>query len=620
MISSSASPAVTAIAVTLGLVTIGSKQPAVLQDLLAILTIFLLRNRHLIGERLAGWLKSTEAPIIVGGFLVGGLVVNTLRYRLGLRQPKQHGIDVEFLKPMLFPCRTTHTRLFPKVHSFSYSYLFAGIPIGWQGRAGTLLSAETDSSDQNSGRGSRETGWFSVEPTDYLQRGTHEAGLQGKLHQYLLSQGIDPSNHPFAYLVTAPRFLGFSFNPVSFWYLYSSTRQLSAMILEVNNTFDERRMYFMESTNKDSAPFKNSWPKDFHVSPFNSRDGSYSVTVQDLVGPKRAGQANVDVNIVLHAPHGKPKLVARVFSIGEAVNPETTSWYTSLQFVLRWWWVGFMTNPRILREARKLWSKGLQVFYRPEVRLGSIGRQETPEETVVEANVVAYLQDVATKRSQTVRYTAAAGPKCGIIQQFGSHGSQTGPPTLELVVLTPGFYAEVARLGSIAHALQQVGDASSDAGCMVHVSDQKLSNNLLRNSGGVQMKTGQVSRYWRLLALVRAWRAQQKRLLSFGRLLTGNASHELAELDQFVLERAQPASATYFQAVQTILMSDLVAFGSPALLRFYRGALWFFSCVLTSYTLDVALVDVATGGPREISRTGIGAGLMLLAIRASLIF
>ena len=31
------------------------------------------------------------------------------------------------LKPLLFPARTTHRRLFPTPHSFSYSYLLAGI-------------------------------------------------------------------------------------------------------------------------------------------------------------------------------------------------------------------------------------------------------------------------------------------------------------------------------------------------------------------------------------------------------------------------------------------------------------------------------------------------------------
>lgn len=53
-------------------------------------------------------------------------------------------------------------------------------------------------------------------------------------------------------------------------------------------------------------------------------------------------------------------------------------WQTLAMF--RWWWVGLMTNPRILHEAQILWVKKLQVYYRPEVMKASIGRQESHEE------------------------------------------------------------------------------------------------------------------------------------------------------------------------------------------------------------------------------------------------
>ena len=36
-------------------------------------------------------------------------------------------------KPMLFACRTTQVWFAPKNHSFLYSYLLAGVPVGWRG-------------------------------------------------------------------------------------------------------------------------------------------------------------------------------------------------------------------------------------------------------------------------------------------------------------------------------------------------------------------------------------------------------------------------------------------------------------------------------------------------------
>ena len=93
------------------------------------------------------------------------------------------------LKPLLFPCRTSHTRFFPKQHSFSYSYLFVGIPIGWRGYAGTILSADLVAQPGNEKQPGN--GWFNVDCVDYLQRGEHARGLYGKLEDYLATQVIN---------------------------------------------------------------------------------------------------------------------------------------------------------------------------------------------------------------------------------------------------------------------------------------------------------------------------------------------------------------------------------------------------------------------------------------------
>lgn len=126
---------------------------------------------------------------------------------------------------------------------------------------------------------------------DYLQRGHEDLGLRGKLDNFLKSQEVEPSDYLYAYLVTAVRFLGYHFNLVSFWYLYSSDKVPSAMVLEVNNTHDERRPYLVlrdfaqeakQVSDVTPAPgaapsrMRGSWPKDFCVSPFSSRKGSYS--------------------------------------------------------------------------------------------------------------------------------------------------------------------------------------------------------------------------------------------------------------------------------------------------------------------------------------------------------
>ena len=96
------------------------------------------------------------------------------------------------LKPLIFPCRTSHTRMFPQKHSFSYSYLLVGIPIGFKGSAGSLLSAESgvcrDEKKTMKGASKTTKSWFHVEAADYLNRENHTLTLQEKLNAYLISQ------------------------------------------------------------------------------------------------------------------------------------------------------------------------------------------------------------------------------------------------------------------------------------------------------------------------------------------------------------------------------------------------------------------------------------------------
>ena len=269
--------------------------------------------------------EATQIYILLFSMLgVCGLSAGGIAHRGNhLEEREFHGlkrtapIEEALLPPLLIPSKTTHSRMFPQKHSFEYSYLFVGVPVGMAGRTNKALSVD----------GSPPS-WFNIKASEYLFRGTEELSLAEKLKIYLDKQGISERHYSFAYLVTAPRFLGYSFNPVSFWYIYDGDAQLKYMILEVNNTFDERRLYLLRpgSSDEDSESsednksdntlfFKETWQKDFHVSPFNSRKGTYSLRAIDPVAAfEQYGHVKVDNTIVLRSDKGHPKLVARVFS------------------------------------------------------------------------------------------------------------------------------------------------------------------------------------------------------------------------------------------------------------------------------------------------------------------
>ena len=156
------------------------------------------------------------------------------------------------------------------------------------------------------------------------------------------------------------------------------------MVLEVNNTFDERRPYFVERDFEEEskhladkklaepprAKVKRSFAKDFHVSPFSSRKGGYSLLARDPLGPEMEGFRGIDVTINLASSKGHPKLVARLFSESEAVDPANMSLWKKTSFLSAWFWVGFVTFPRIVKEA------AVSLFEETPSRLVSTGASE----------------------------------------------------------------------------------------------------------------------------------------------------------------------------------------------------------------------------------------------------
>ncbi|KAI1761642.1 hypothetical protein GGR53DRAFT_524971 [Hypoxylon sp. FL1150] len=364
-------------------------------------------------------------------------------------------------RPLLFPCRTSHARLFPKKHSFSYSYLLVGIPVGWTGPAGDLISNEEHSTGVK--------GWYNIDAADCLERGNGHLGLRGKLDAYLESQGIYASKYPHAYLVTAAKFLGYHLNPFSFWYLYSADKCLAAIILEVSNTFDEKRMYFLTPSVNDirsirapendaaagdsrahrpcnSTPLRQTWPRDSHVSLFNSEEGSCSLAAHDPLLPHLEGQGRIDGTIKLESSKNNAKLVVRVFSEGDAIDPTTMTTLQKLKFLAISWGVSFVTFPRIVKEAGACFFKRkLHVWYSPGSLKTSIGRQADKTERQLEPLFRRYLEHLVEQSPEplTVRYTPSGIVDAQTETMISPQARKA--PTLEaemdFKVLTPVFYS-----------------------------------------------------------------------------------------------------------------------------------------------------------------------------------
>lgn len=273
--------------------------------------------------------------------------------------------------PVLLVSSTFHARFKPVLHSFRYPVLYIGVDLdlltGNHTHVDNFLSTADDV-------------WrpLSLHSNDYL--GTrHQGNIYDKLCAHLKDHEIDPGFLTKAFLVTTPRLFGYSFNPVSFYYMYDDRKQLQVVILEVNNTFGEKHIYVLRDFDEQSNIRKgytsaHTFPRRFHVSPFNDRSGSYQLQCLDPMEDEKWNK--LDMHLTLLEPDGTKKLTAQVNSTKPPIPTHET--LKVLWALLVYGSAVFLTVPRILYQAYIIhYSKKLAVYIRPEPHedLSAIGRQ-----------------------------------------------------------------------------------------------------------------------------------------------------------------------------------------------------------------------------------------------------
>ncbi len=395
--------------------------------------------------------------------------------------------------------------------------MWTGIPIGFRGNVNGILSSERKIE-------TLRPAWFALDACDYMARGNDELGLDGKLHQYLISQNADPADYPYAFLLTVAKFCGYAFNPVSFWYLYSSGKELAAVIAEVNNTFGGRHLYFLTkenslspSTTSTETTFRNRFQKDFFVSPFSKRTGDYSLVTNDPLYPRMTGTGPIKLALTLSSSEGKPKLVARVYSEGTPVDPASLNWWQVQKFAVSKAWDTWATEPRTVCQAVLLmFKKGLHNFTVPEPLKVSISRKALSHEFVIEAVFRKWLKNMVRKSDRKVvfLYTAAGVPGSGRERErmaspsakaVGDEEEIWDTDVIELDVLTPVFYARLVRYYTPLSAFEQ----EAAQGQTIKVSDIASLRSILQKSDGNEI----VGNEWAWPLLAARMRRQPKSLV-----------------------------------------------------------------------------------------------------------
>ncbi|PLB48510.1 hypothetical protein P170DRAFT_360714 [Aspergillus steynii IBT 23096] len=414
-------------------------------------------------------LSGLVVSIVMGCLLLKLLVSAYLWRRLIVLDPNA---QKEFLgRPLLFPARLSHARRFPVTERYNYwyDYFTVGIPVGLRGRIGNLLSIDNRPAYESQ----REKCWFTIDPTYYLDPGSGDRCLEEKLHLFLERQGEDPQEFPYAYLISVPRFLCFQKSAISYWYLYNSDRNLTAVIMEINNSFFEKRNFFFRVTGDDMAiddpespptettaltktkgtslslrflspaprskHYKGSWEKMIFGSPFEKIGGAMTAKFVDpLAGP--ALQSNMSSN----TPEGQVKVTSRLASWGTPVDPLSATGLAIATFISRWTHVGVLSAPRIVKEALRIRFRGkLRYLQRPEVRVGSNPRNATKVERSLEPLFREYLSQLATNCIFPLSIKYIPPPSLHydpIFFHASTSPTSNPPPTLTIQPLSFRFY------------------------------------------------------------------------------------------------------------------------------------------------------------------------------------
>jgi DUF1365 family protein len=185
-------------------------------------------------------------------------------------------------EPGLYEGTLRHRRFRPARHEFAYTIFMAWLDID---RIPELMA-------QSPWTSYNRFNWASFEERDHF--GDPQLSLRERVEQDARTHHIPLPDGPI-FLLTHLRYLGYCFNPISFYYCYDRTGRLDTILAEVSSTFGESRNYWLSTQNQQLSAnaLQYRCPKTMHVSPFMDMDLDY-----EFVLTKPAGKLVAHMNTI----------------------------------------------------------------------------------------------------------------------------------------------------------------------------------------------------------------------------------------------------------------------------------------------------------------------------------
>lgn len=244
------------------------------------------------------------------------------------------------MQTSLYRASVMHHRLEPKKHRFHYKiFMF-------------YLDLDTIEKDfkQIPIISYNRFNLFSFYDRDHVQQDIHKPQtIRTALIHWLKKQDIQQEPKKI-FLLTHLRFLGYVFNPVSFFYCYDDQDKPLYVVVEVRNTYHEMKLYLLDHSCFDGEQFHKRQTKFFYVSPFIAHDAEFDF---QLYIPSETLNIRID-----DYEHGRRFFLSTL--TGKRRNLSTIQ---LLGFALRFPFMTLQVISLIHWNAFRLWLKKIH-FYR----------------------------------------------------------------------------------------------------------------------------------------------------------------------------------------------------------------------------------------------------------------
>ncbi|MDX2478785.1 MAG: DUF1365 family protein [Desulfuromusa sp.] len=322
------------------------------------------------------------------------------------------------MRSLIYQGEVKHARMSPVQHNFRYPVYFYAFD----------LNELPELARSNPLFGYNQLRPVAIHDKDYLRIG--DEPIREKLEQMLREQGISAAVGKVM-LVTSARYFNYIFNPVSFFYCYTSSGELLCIIAQVNNTFGEMHLYLLTKPEAEAADGRLVYlnPKQFHVSPFFTREGHYEFLLTEAEGALD-NQINFYQNETL-------VIIARLQGQAESLTTGNL-----LRTIIKHPLSATLTMPRILWQAAKLyWQRRLPVYIKPVPDHAMTVRPVAPN-MLDRLGMILCFKFLSRLSQGDLRVSLPDGSH----YQFGTVGQQ---PTQQLSIREYRFFRRVMFSGEI---------------------------------------------------------------------------------------------------------------------------------------------------------------------------